>query len=59
MLVLNEPRENISCQSIFISISIFQGDGSIGIEEFRYDCVSRMAYPNVSQYTLNEIEDKD
>jgi len=24
------------------------GDGSIGIEEFRYDCVSRMAYPNVN-----------
>jgi len=23
------------------------GDGSIGLEEFRYDCVSRMAYPNV------------
>ena len=26
---------------------IFPGDGSIGIDEFRYDCVSRMAYPNV------------
>jgi len=23
------------------------GDGSIGLEEFRFDCVSRMAYPNV------------
>merc|ERR1712168_1101760 len=23
------------------------GDGSIGLEEFRYDCVSRMAYSNV------------
>jgi len=23
------------------------GDGSIGLEEFRYDCVSRMAYPKV------------
>merc|ERR1712050_708719 len=23
------------------------GDGSIGLEEFRYDCVGRMAYPNV------------
>merc|ERR1712002_546223 len=23
------------------------GDGSIGLEEFRYDCVSRMAYPNI------------
>merc|ERR1740131_888245 len=22
-------------------------DGSIGLEEYRYDCVSRMAYPNV------------
>ena len=26
---------------------MFLGDGSIGIEEFRYDCVSRMAYPDV------------
>merc|ERR1712024_11988 len=24
------------------------GDGSIGIEEFRYDCVGRMAYPNIN-----------
>jgi len=24
------------------------GDGSVGLEEFRYDCVSRMAYPNVA-----------
>jgi len=23
------------------------GDGSIGLEEFRYDCVSRMAYPGI------------
>lgn len=23
------------------------GDGSIGIEEFRYDCVTRMAYPDI------------
>merc|ERR1712173_163778 len=25
------------------------GDGSIGLEEFRYDCVSRMAYPAVEE----------
>ncbi len=25
----------------------FVGDGSIGIEEFRYDCVTRMAYPDI------------
>ena len=25
----------------------FLGDGSIGLEEFRYDCVGRMAYSNV------------
>ena len=27
--------------------SIFAGDGSIGLEEFRLDCVSRMAYPTI------------
>ena len=34
---------------VFISVKniLITGDGSIGIEEFRYDCVSRMAYPDV------------
>merc|ERR1712211_216842 len=37
------------------------GDGSIGIEEFRYDCVSRMAYPNVADLdeAFNKIAESE
>jgi len=31
-------------QSIYTSLS---GDGNIGIEEYRQDCVKRMAYSNI------------
>merc|ERR1712107_978699 len=37
------------------------GDGSIGLEEFRYDCVSRMAYPNVADLdeAFNKIAESE
>merc|ERR1712064_222019 len=35
------------------------GDGSIGIEEFRYDCVSRMAYPDVKDLDAQFLGNPD
>ena len=32
---------------LYFDCLFFAGDGSIGLEEFRFDCVSRMAYSNV------------
>jgi len=48
----NKPYEQLPeafkffIEAQFRTIDV-DGDGSIGIDEFRYDCVSRMAYPNV------------
>jgi len=37
------------------------GDGSIGLEEFRFDCVSRMAYPGIEvlDEAFNKVAEKE
>merc|ERR1712156_139316 len=52
----NKPYEQLPeafkffIEAQFRTIDV-DGDGPIGIDEFRYDCVSRMAYPNVDVWT--------
>jgi len=42
-----------ACLKTFISVMFktidIDGDGSIGIEEYRQDCVKRMAYSNIKE----------
>ena len=41
-----DNQDSINRTSSYFVLA-FLGDGSIGLEEFRYDCVGRMAYSNV------------